>query len=507
MIPGYNAYSLDGNHLQKTEKRLAETRFLCAAPLPGTVVARFNHQTALFDKAYLLEDGHAQEVTVLERVVQDIREKDLLIADRHYCIIHFLFSVFKSNACFLIRQNSRLQGELMGNRQRIGETNTGVIFEQTMKLCFQGEELFVRRVTVELYEPTREKETVLHLLCNLAPSDADGCMIADAYLRRWEIENAFQTLTMTLNCEHKSNCYPRCALLLFCMAMFAYNARQVLFAGLYAEHAADDVACMSQYQISVDTIEPMAGMLTAINEEEWSSQVPTTPKTLALFIRQTAKSVDVKRYRASVRDQRNQSRRGNAAKPGPTSQQQNYSKHGPQDVKSPGPKWPTLLRKVIFLRYKYSIPKHVQSRNIERGSMVPIEKSSIHSTRARKCFEILGYPPACGRSDEKSGEGPKQMVPFTEKPLLSGPEWPTLPRESHFTRTGKRCQESIRNDSGCDSSVVIGMEGFSLVAWVSCLCFPGWSSTRSAPACLPWALVFNAVGVGAFQAHAIVFGL
>lgn len=301
VIPGYNAYSLDGNHLQKTEKRLAETRFLCAAPLPGTVVARFNHQTALFDKAYLLEDGHAQEATVLERVVQDIREKDLLIADRHYCIIHFLFSVFKSNACFLIRQNSRLQGELMGNRQRIGETNTGVIFEQTMKLCFQGEELFVRRITVELYEPTREKETVLHLLCNLAPSDADGCMIADAYLRRWEIENAFQTLTMTLNCEHKSNCYPRCALLLFCMAMFAYNARQVLFAGLYAEHAADDVACMSQYQISVDTIEPMAGMLTAINEEEWSSQVPTAPKALALFIRQTARSVDVKRYRASVR--------------------------------------------------------------------------------------------------------------------------------------------------------------------------------------------------------------
>ncbi len=57
------------------------------------------------------------------------------------------------------------------------------------------------------------------------------------------------------------------------MAMFAYNARQVLFAGLYAEHAADDVACMSQYQISVDTIEPMAGMLTAINERGMVRQV------------------------------------------------------------------------------------------------------------------------------------------------------------------------------------------------------------------------------------------
>lgn len=301
VLPGFNAYSIDGNHLQKTEKRLTETRYLCAAPLPGTVVARFNHQTALFDKAYVLEDGHAQEATVLERVVGDIQESDLLIADRHFCITHFFFSVTRKQGSFLIRQNSRLQGELLGAQKRIGETKTGIVFEQAMKLVHQGEELVFRRITVELYEPTREGEMVVHLVCNVPQGKANACDIADAYLRRWEIENAFNILTVTLTCEIKSNCFPRCALLLFCMAMFAYNARQVVLASLYSEHAEDDVDRMSQYQMSVDTIEPMRGMLTAINEDEWSHLVPHASPEIADFLRYAARSVDVKRYRASLR--------------------------------------------------------------------------------------------------------------------------------------------------------------------------------------------------------------
>ncbi len=57
VLPGYRCFSLDGNHLQKTQKRLKETRGLCAAPLPGTIVGRFDHQTGLFDQAYVLEDA------------------------------------------------------------------------------------------------------------------------------------------------------------------------------------------------------------------------------------------------------------------------------------------------------------------------------------------------------------------------------------------------------------------------------------------------------------------
>ena len=85
------------------------------------------------------------------------------------------------------------------------------------------------------------------------------------------------------------------------MAMFAYNARQVLMAALYSEHEAEDVDRMSQYQISVNIVDPMPGMLTAINEEEWLELVPSTNKRLANFLRRVARSVDVKKYRVSVR--------------------------------------------------------------------------------------------------------------------------------------------------------------------------------------------------------------
>lgn len=93
VLPGYRAVSMDGNHLGKTEKRLKETRGLCAAPLPGTVVARFDHQSGLFDRAYLLEDAHAQESTVLDRAVEDLAEYDLVVADRHFCIVPFLLKI------------------------------------------------------------------------------------------------------------------------------------------------------------------------------------------------------------------------------------------------------------------------------------------------------------------------------------------------------------------------------------------------------------------------------
>ena len=116
-----------------------------------------------------------------------------------------------------------------------------------------------------------------------------------------KIENAFYILTMTLNCEMKSNCYPRCALFQFCMAMVAYNCRQVLLAALYAEHDQEDVDQMSQYQVSIDTVKPMEGMLTAINEEEWNRLTPQSQSGIANFLRRVSRRVNVKSYRKSVR--------------------------------------------------------------------------------------------------------------------------------------------------------------------------------------------------------------
>ena len=301
VLPGYRCFSLDGNHLQQTEKRLPETRGLCAAPLPGTTVARFDHQTQLFDRAYLLEDGHAQESTVLDRALCDLSPRDLIIADRHFCIVAFLLKLTAQLGFFVIRHHGRLQGNLLGKRRLIGRTSTGIAYEQSFVIEAGGQTLVVRRITVCLDEATREGDQEIHLLSNVPVEDADGCQLADIYRQRWEIENAFYLLTMTMNCEMASNCHPRCALLLFCMAMACYNCRQVLLAALLAEHDTDDVAAMSQYQLALDVIRPIDGMTTAIDEWEWRQLVPEAAGALAKFLRRVSGQVDMKSYRKSVR--------------------------------------------------------------------------------------------------------------------------------------------------------------------------------------------------------------
>jgi hypothetical protein len=270
-------------------------------PLPGTVVARYDYQRGLFDQAYLLEDAHAQESEVLERVVEDLRERDLVIADRHFCIVSFLLKVAARCRFFVIRQHGRLKGRLRGKRRRMGRMETGVVYEQAMEISTEETTLVVRRITVVLDEPTRDGDTELHILSNVPAADATACRLAEIYRQRWEIENAFYVLTMTLSCESKSNCFPRCALFQMCMAMLAYNCRQVLLAALYAEHPSEDVDCMSQYQVALDIVKPMAGMQTAITAQEWAALTPQTPNGIAKFLRRVSRHVDVRAYRKSVR--------------------------------------------------------------------------------------------------------------------------------------------------------------------------------------------------------------
>src|SRR5262249_55263220 len=230
VLPGYTCSVLDGNHLRKTEKRLGALRGLAAAALPGTVVAKFNLQEQLFERAYLLEDAHAQECTVLDRVVADLQAKELLIADRHFCIAKFLVDVAAALGFFLIRHHRRLPGEWLGKRQEIGRSATGMVFEQALRIrASDGRVLTVRRITGAPDTPARDGDQEIHLLSNVPSADASAVQLAELYRQRWEIENAFYVLTMTLTCELKSIGHPRAALFLFGMALLAYNCRQVLY--------------------------------------------------------------------------------------------------------------------------------------------------------------------------------------------------------------------------------------------------------------------------------------
>lgn len=302
VLPGYRCAVLDGNHLGKTEKRLGPLRGLAAATLPGTVVAKWDLHRQLFERAYLLEDAHAQESTVLDRVVADLQPKELLIADRHFCITKFLIDVATALGFFLIRQHGRLQGELLGQRRAIGRSDTGMVYEQTLRLrSSDGRVLSVRRITVELDTPTRDGDREIHLLCNVPSVDANAVSLAQLYRDRWEIENAFYVVTMTLTCELKSIGHPRAALFLFCMALLAYNCRQVMYAALRSVHAAAEVEAMSHQAVAVEIVQAMDGLVTALPERAWDQIVPTSVSGRATFLRQVSRHVEVSAYRKSRR--------------------------------------------------------------------------------------------------------------------------------------------------------------------------------------------------------------
>ena len=300
LLPGYRCFSIDGNVLAKSDKRLKVLQEIKGAPMPGKNVARFDLQRQLFDRSYVLLDGHAQESTHCDRIVEDLQPQDVVIADRHYCIVAFLTNIAEAGGFFVIRQHGRLKGVLPGKRRRIGRISTGMVYEQQFRLSAADDAKTVRRITVELDEPTRDGDKVIHVLTNL-PSDVSATEVAELYRHRWEEETAFNILQMTLTCEITGIGHPRAAAFLFCMSMLAFNLRQTIFAALFATHDEEEVEEVSHYHVSKNVSDKTEGMLIAITPDEWDHLIPTTTKGVAALLTKIARRIDLDDYRKSKR--------------------------------------------------------------------------------------------------------------------------------------------------------------------------------------------------------------
>lgn len=300
LLAGYRCLSIDGNVLAKSDKRLKVLHDVKAAPLPGKIVARFDLQRQVFDHCYVLIDGHAQESNTCGQIVEDLLPNDVVIADRHYCIISFLTNIAVAAGFFVIRQHGRLKGVLQGKRKRVGRVATGVVYEQALKLSTADDAMVVRRVTVELDTPTRDGDSEIHILTNL-PCAVPATKVAELYRHRWEEETAFNVLQMTLTCEHSGIGHPHAAALLFCMSVLAFNLRQTIFAALYATHAEEDVDEISHFHVSKNVSDKTEGMLIAITAEEWTALIPTTIQGIASLLREIAAEIDLQDYRKSRR--------------------------------------------------------------------------------------------------------------------------------------------------------------------------------------------------------------
>src|SRR3954470_21765561 len=306
LVPGYRAKILDGNHLAANEHRIKSTRTTHAAPLPGQALVVLDPATMMVIDVAPCEDAHAQERSLVDQVLPGVGPGDLWIADRNSCTTRFLFGVRARRGSFLVRQRRqtlRCRWEPTPLAD-VGRVATGFVQEQTIRVTeVDGDGVMqLRRIRLQLDQPTRDKETELFLLTDLPPGHADALLVAETYRRRWTLENVFQSLTEALNCEINTLAYPKAALFGFCVALVAYNVLAVVRAALRSEHGRVEVeAKASNYHLVREVATTYAGMMIAVPPSEWEVFQGMCEVQMAEFLRETASLAWLAKYPRSKR--------------------------------------------------------------------------------------------------------------------------------------------------------------------------------------------------------------
>jgi hypothetical protein len=299
ILPGYEVRIIDGNHIGATEHRLKVLRSEAAGALPGQTLTVLDPQRSLVVDVFPCEDGHAQERSLLPLVLAQMQPNHLWVADRNFCTNDFLTQIAQRQACFIIREHQNLAWTEVTALKSVGSNASGALFEQEVSL---SSGLVVRRIVIQLKQTTRHGDAEVWVLTNLAMSAVDALTVADLYLKRWEIEKLFQTVTDTFHCELNTLGYPRAALFVFCMALFAFNILSTVRAALKEVHGAAEITeNLSDYYIVEDVQATWRGLEIAILPEEWQMFQTMTNIAFAQSLRQWAERVSLKRFRKSKR--------------------------------------------------------------------------------------------------------------------------------------------------------------------------------------------------------------
>jgi Transposase DDE domain len=315
--PGYSTKILDGDHLAGTEHRLKELRTIGAGALPGHALVVLDPQAVPVADVFPCEDGHARERSLLDQVLETIRPGEAWIAGRNSCTTGFLFGIARRGGSFVIRQHQvTLYIEWTGERRPCGRSETGAVFEQEMRLSDgEGGSMTVRRVTVELDEPTRDGETEVPILTNLPAAVADALAVADLYRRRWTVEAAFGELATCLSGEVNTLGYPKAALLASCVALVSYNVLGVVKAALRSVHGVEAVEEVSGSYLADEIAGTHRGMMIAIPADEWVASAGLTASALGQVLLGLAAKVRMAKLREHRRGpKRPQQKRASGAK-------------------------------------------------------------------------------------------------------------------------------------------------------------------------------------------------
>ena len=270
-LPGLRIRLLDGNCIEKTEHRIKELRSIAAGPLPGKSLVVYDTVLRLQVEVFPCEDDHAQERSLLNKVLLTIKPNDVWIADRNFCTVEFTCGIDSRGAFFAIREHKNYPYQILGKQKYIGKVETGKVYEQLISVVDKaGQEHIFRRIRVALRKKTRNGDTNIYIISNLPKSVANAKKIAELYRDRWTIETAFQYLEDYYNSEVNTLGYPRAALFAFCVALVAYIILSVMKSALGSVHGVDVIENqVSGYYIADEISATYRGMMISIDDAHW----------------------------------------------------------------------------------------------------------------------------------------------------------------------------------------------------------------------------------------------
>jgi hypothetical protein len=293
-IPGYPARILDGNVLSGTEHRIGPLRTTWSAGLPGMSLAVYEPATGLVTDLILAEDAHTQERALFDRI--PIEPGRLYVADRNFCVRSLLSRITGAGAFFLVRwHRATLPFRATSRLHRRGRCRSGEVHEQTIEVTdADGVVHPLRRIVLELDEPTRDGETEIVLVTNL-PAEVPAAAGCATYADRWEIEGHYQVMTDLLHCEVPSLGYPRAALFAFGMAAVAGNALAVLRGHLRVAHGEEIAGEVSDFALVDEAAEAYPGMMVAVPPAAWPRAAVHGAEEVAAVLNDVAARVPVHR--------------------------------------------------------------------------------------------------------------------------------------------------------------------------------------------------------------------
>jgi hypothetical protein len=303
LIPGFHVKLLDGNCIAATEHRIKELRPLGAGALPGKSLVVYDPCLRIPIDVFPCEDGHAQERSLLQNVLPTVKNADVWIADRNFCVRSFLFEIDARKAYFIIRQHAKLPYTPIGEEKASGAIDGCKVFEQDIIVTDEaGKQCIFRRIRISLKKATRDGDKEIFLIANLPPKKVHAKQLAVLYRKRWKIETAFQELTVHLKCEVNTLGYPRAALFAFCVSLISYMILAIIKAALSSIYGADRIDKeFSGFYLADELSSIYPGMMIAISDKQWLIFRQYNQVQLVDFLKQLAKNVNLSRFKKHPR--------------------------------------------------------------------------------------------------------------------------------------------------------------------------------------------------------------